>query len=106
MSLKDNFENMISQKDKIIVEMVANLFRELTQRTPVDTGTLKSAWQIDKVGDGWILSNNMQYADTIFNGRRFAVDKMIGSKQLPDGVYPILQQFNNELNKRLEDLNG
>jgi len=78
----------------------------LQTKTPVDTGTLKTAWEFHKVGDGWLFSNNMNYASFIFNGRKVIDGKAIGSLQLPDGVFPILQRHNNELSRRLEALRG
>lgn len=106
MSLSSDFNEMIEKSDFIIAEMAANLLEELIKRTPVDIGTLKASWDMQKVGDGWLLTNNMNYASFIFNGRREVMGKMFGSLQLPDGVYPIIQQFNNQLQKRLNNLKG
>jgi len=105
MSLSKEFENLLSDKDKIVSKMVLNLYSELVKHTPVDTGTLKTAWELKKVSSThWVLSNNMEYADIIFRGIRAGVTG--GSKQLPDGVYPIVQRFNVELEEELSRLKG
>ena len=100
------FQAFTKQAEFIIAEMATNLLAELIQKTPVDKGTLKASWNMEKVGDGWLLSNNMNYASFIFNGRRLVMGKQLGSLQMPDGVYPLIQKFNNELQKRLDNLRG
>jgi hypothetical protein len=102
MTASEELKALIAKRDRVIAEMAANLFAELQARTPVDTGTLKSAWEMTKIGDGWLFSNNMQYASFIFGGIREVNGKKIGSKQLPDGVYPLIQDANKELQIRLD----
>lgn len=104
MTASEELKAMIKKRDKVVAEMATNLLAELTSRTPVDTGILKASWELTKVGDGWLLSNNMDYASYIFNGIRVIESKQVGSKQLPDGVFPILQLFNRELQRRLDAL--
>ena len=106
MSLTLEFEAMNAKAEFIIAQMAMNLFNELQTRTPVDTGQLKTAWEFHKVADGWVFSNNMGYASFIFNGLKVIDNKTIGSKQLPDGVFPILQRHNIELTRRLDLLRG
>ena len=106
MSLTLEFEAMNQKAEFIIAEMAMNLFNELQTRTPVDTGQLKTAWQFQKVADGWLFSNNMNYASFIFNGLKVIDNKTIGSKDLKDGVYPIIQRYNMELTRRLDLLRG
>jgi len=105
MSLSSEFQDLLSKQEQIINRYVVNLHTELIRSTPVDTGTLKSAWELKKVSaTHWVMSNNMEYADIIFRGIRAGVKG--GSKQLPDGVYPILQRFNLELQEELQKLKG
>jgi hypothetical protein len=101
MTASQELALLIKKRDAVVSEMAANLFAELQARTPVDTGTLKSAWEMTKLNDGYLFSNSMQYASFIFGGIREVNGKKIGSKQLPDGLYPILQDFNVELQNRL-----
>ena len=124
--LSDDFREFIAKKNRIVVEMVANLESELIKKTPVgapDTwkskppkgyrsGQLKRAWDVEKLSDGsYIFSNNMEYAESILRGIRIVPRKgggtmQVGSKQLPDGVAPILQKHNEELDARLKLLKG
>lgn len=102
MTLSGELKLLVDKKDRIIAEMATNLLSELIKRTPVDTGTLKASWEMTKINDGWLLTNNMNYASFIFNGVRVVQGKKIGSNQLPDGVFPIIQRYNAELQKRLD----
>ena len=110
--LSDDFREFIAKRDRLVAEMVMNLEAELIRKTPVDTGQLKAAWETDKLSDGsYILSNNMQYADAIFRGIRLVPTKgggmkTVGSKQMPTGVYPIVEKHLQELDKRLKNLKG
>ena len=110
--LSDDFREFIAQRDRLVVEMVANLEAELIRKTPVDTGQLKAAWQTDKLIDGsYILSNNMNYADSIFRGIRLVPTKSggmktVGSKQMPAGAFVIVEKHLQELDKRLKLLKG
>ena len=104
MSLSSEFHSLINDAYIAKATMVKSLENELIDKTPTDTGQLKSAWTTQRTSEGWILTNNMQYADFILRGRRRLGNRTVGSLQLPDGVYPILQQHNNELEARLKDL--
>jgi len=106
MSLVSDLQELEDQANRLIAKFAADLYAELVRRTPVDSGQLKSAWEMTKVAEGWLLSNNMNYASFIFNGRRVIDGHTLGSLQLPDGVFPILQRFNNELNRQLQELRG
>lgn len=107
MSLSSEFHSLINDAYIAKATMVKSLENELIQKTPVaekNGGQLKSAWTTQRTSEGWVLTNNMQYADFIFRGRRRVGNRTVGSLQLPDGVFPILQQHNNELEARLKDL--
>lgn len=107
MSLSSEFHSLINDAYIAKATMVKSLENELIQKTPAaekNGGQLKSAWTTQRTSEGWILTNNMQYADFILRGRRRLGNRTVGSLQLPDGVYPILQQHNNELEARLKDL--
>ena len=83
--------------------VASDLMSELVSVTPVDTGQLKGAWDLQKTSEGWRISNNMQYASILFDGRRIVSGKEYGSKQLPQGIQPVLEKYNiimqRELNK-------
>ena len=97
--------NEIYQKQLKVVDTVVNdLFSELIQITPVDTGALKGAWDLKKNdSDSWTLSNNMEYATIIFDGYRIVAGKAIGSKQLPAGKFDaVLAKYNIILKELLK----
>ena len=95
MTISQELED-IYRRQLSVVGIVANdLFSELIHVTPVDIGSLKNAWDIKKNSDeSWTLSNNLEYASIIFDGRRFVAGKAYGSLQLPDGLDPILARYN------------
>ena len=89
--------------NQTVNEVAVDLYNELVRVTPVDTGQLRTSWTFEKTALGYLLSNNMQYASIIFEGRRIVAGKTYGSKQLPAGLDPILMKYNiiltNKLNK-------
>ena len=90
---------------QILTTIVAELFDELIQNTPVDTGQLRTSWDMIKVNEThWTITNNMEYASIIFDGRRLVAGKMHGSNQLPDGIDPILAKYNQLLEERLNNI--
>ena len=96
---------LIYQKQMRVVDDVANdLFSELIHVTPVDKGTLKGAWDIKKTDDGYRLSNNMEYASVIFDGRRLVAGKWYGSEQLVEGISGILMKYNKILEIKLKNV--
>ena len=117
MTLSDELQLLVKKQQKIVAEGAADLLAELIARTPVSPtlkrkdgttyhtgGTLKSSWDMVPVGDGWLLTNNMNYASFIFNGLREVAGKKLGSTQLPDGVAPIIQKHNKIVQRRLNAL--
>ena len=114
MSLLDEYTDIISEKDKILAEIATDLFSELQTHsialgresgTPVDTGALRLAWELTKTKDGYTLSNNMKYASIIFAGFHIGTDgKLKGSKQLPNGIAPVLARYNKILQNKLKAL--
>ena len=83
MSLSSEFHSLINDAYIAKATMVKSLENELIQKTPVGSGQhsgqLKSAWTTQRTSEGWILTNNMQYADFILRGRRRLGNRNIGS---------------------------
>lgn len=104
MTPSEELAQLVKKQKAIVAEGAMNLLSDLQSNTPVDTGQLKTAWTINPVGDGFLISNNMNYASYIFNGRRIVDGKMLGSIQMPDGVAPFIQKHNNKIQKRLDAL--
>jgi len=96
-SLLNEYNNLISDVDKIVARVVADLFAELQRKTPVDTGALRQAWEVTQKGDTWTISNNLVYASVIFDGRQIVNGKAQGSLQLIEGIVPILDKYNRVL---------
>ena len=102
-SISEELDIIVRKKNKVVSKVAQSLLSELIHVTPVDTGALKGAWYIEKTPDGWRLSNNMNYASILFDGRRIVSGKEQGSLQLPGGINPVLAKYNiimqQELNK-------
>ena len=96
--LKDELTAIVTKSDIVVAKVAADMFAELIQITPVDTGQLKIAWDLSKTPNGWLLSNNLGYSSIIFEGRVVGSDGVVrGSEQLPNGLAPILDKYNRVL---------
>ena len=94
MTPSEAVEEIRKQQTKILSREVTNLYSELQTKSPVDTGTFKGAWQLEKVVGGWKITNGVQYATILADGRRFVLGKWVGSEQFPEGIAPILAKYN------------
>lgn len=92
------------RKNRIIDEVVRDMYSELIKVAPVDTGSFRSAWSIDKITNGWRISNNMEYASILWDGRRFVAGKSVGSLQWQEGGSPLLARYNNRIEKEFKDI--
>lgn len=113
------------QYKQVLDRVVADMFNEFSRITPVGNpstwkinegragkklykpagysgGQLKTSWDLTPQGEGWRLSNNMEYASVIFAGRRLVAGKMYGSEQLPAGLDPVLAKYNRILEREFE----
>lgn len=97
MTPSEAVEEIKRKKERIINEAVRDIFSELVKVSPVDTGTFRSTWDLQKTSNGWRISNNMEYASILWDGRRFAAGKTLGSIQWPDGGAPILAKYNERI---------
>ncbi len=77
--LQKNIERLQADMDKIniacVKELAARVLRSAAQRTPVDTGTLRSEWAVDNVwreGNFYNIEvyNPMEYAPYVEYGHR------------------------------------
>tara|TARA_R100000734_G_C3315042_1_gene106824 strand:+ start:1486 stop:1800 length:315 start_codon:yes stop_codon:yes gene_type:complete len=62
---------------KVLNEVTDDLFNEVRQLTPVDTGRAQSGWQIMRGGDTNIISNAVPYIEPLDKGH---------SDQAPEGM--------------------
>lgn len=103
MTPSEELALIMKKQEKIVAKYAKRLLRELVKKAPVDTGTFKSAWSIESKGDmEWRISNNMEYASVLFDGRHLVGNKWYGSDQWPEGGHGLLEQINNELEKELK----
>lgn len=100
-------ELMLLYKRQIqtVAEEVANLFARFLKNSPVDTGAFRTAWDFEQIGPtSWKITNDMEYAEILWDGRRFVAGKWFGSEQWPEGGEAMLQRFNKIVERRLNKL--
>lgn len=94
--------------DLTVKSAVVNLYSDLVEASPVDTGELKASWQPpEQVGKRkWVVRNIAPHATVIDDGlRKVPVNgkqKEVGSPQLPYGFSPIIEITEKELQKRFD----
>ena len=114
---------IVRAKDKVVANVARGLFRDLVRLAPVGNkrlwlnpnsapkgyqgGTLKSAWNIEKVSnDKWIIFNDTPYAE--LRTRPLIIDSngavLQGSKQNELGIDPIIEKWNNKLQDDLRKI--
>lgn len=74
----DLFNDLWDDEDK---KLATDLFSDLVQNTPVDTGALRQAWDLDLSGQPTV-SNPLPYAETVMNNGH--------SKQAPAGTLDLI----------------
>lgn len=90
---------------RTVAEEVANLFARFIKSSPVDTGAFRAAWDLRQSGPtSWVISNDMEYAEILFDGRRFVAGKWLGSDQWPEGGEVMLKRFNKIVERRLNKI--
>jgi len=104
MSFSAALDELVRKQKRVVDEIASDLFSELESVTPVDIGILKGAWDLEETLSGWRISNNMTYAEVIFDGRRQVGGQWYGSESLPDGLTPILKKYNILLQQRLDNI--
>jgi len=103
--LSDSFSELIKETEQAITNEVITLYSEFVKASPVDTGSFRSAWSLDKNKKySWSISNNMEYADILFAGRRKVGKKWLGSEQWIDGGESMLKEFENRIENKLNSL--
>ena len=100
--------NIIYKKQiQTVAEEVANLFTRFLKVAPVDTGAFRTSWSLEQTSPtSWELSNNVDYADVLFDGRRFVAGRWLGSEQWPEGGDVMLERFNRILDRKLKQIRG
>ena len=86
---------------KAINGITDDLYTEIKQKTPVDTGFAKKSWQ-KKKGRTNVISSDVDYVAILDKGRHKAVGRkgMAGSKQAPKGMTgPAIKKIERNIRK-------
>lgn len=105
MKIGEAFGELVKDAQKAIGREATTFYSELVASSPVDTGTFKSHWKVEKQTEyEWHITNNMVYASVLWDGRRQVGNKMQGSEQWAEGGDPMLLRSNKRLNEKLDSL--
>lgn len=98
MTLSAELEALNAEIERTIGLLVVKFFTDLQRQAPVDTGTFRSAWQIQTTGKlEWEITNSVVYASILWDGRRMVGKVHRGSEQWPQGGEPMLVALNREI---------
>jgi len=90
----NEFDDIIDDVNDKVHSEILNIYSEVINVTPVDTGDLRQHWEYLKLNKyRWIIVNDLDYAESINRGRRFVGEKTYGSLQLPDGWEPMITEM-------------
>ncbi len=115
---------IFAKQMRITEEEVMNLFHDFIKKSPVGnpetwvytkppykrkhpkgyhSGSFRAAWDISRKSDGsWVITNDVEYATILWDGRQFVAGRWYGSKQWPHGGQIMVEKFNRTLQKRLD----
>jgi hypothetical protein len=106
MTPSQELELLYAKQIKTVAKGVTNLYGDFIRVSPVaevNGGSFKAAWDLARKGDlSWSISNNMEYATILYEGRDPQTKK--GSNQWPDGGLPMLEKFDRELTRELDKI--
>ena len=120
--LSNSFNELMKETEQAITSEIVTLYGEFVKASPVGGyrklkdgrlvkikgyigGSFRSAWSLDKNKKySWSISNNMEYADILFAGRRKVGKRWLGSEQWADGGEPMLKEFEHRIENRLNSL--
>jgi len=104
MTPTEELKRLWEKQKEVINRRTTKLYSDLVRVAPVDTGMFKSAWTLDRLGEAsWRISNNMEYASVLWAGRDPITKK--GSKQWQHGGDPMLEEFKEDLQRKLDRIN-
>ncbi len=91
--LQVRFEGVGSTGNKLdralqsaIKTLASDMYREVTTRTPVDTGRARSGWRNNVQKTNFTLENNVPYITVLDKGRHMTNRGLRGSNQAPRGI--------------------
>lgn len=84
-----------SLQQQLVSEMALlakTVYKEVRNRTPVDTGRARAGWTSSSNDRGFVVENDVPYVPILDKGRHMTTRGMRGSKQAPKGIVgPSLQ---------------
>jgi hypothetical protein len=70
----------------IIQQLADDIYTEVRNTTPVDTGTAQKGWKKKMLKTRFVIDNNVPYVEVLDKGRHMTSKGMRGSKQAPKGI--------------------
>lgn len=128
MSLLSEYNNILSETDKVMGQIAVALHGQLIKETPVGDpslwlvnqgkdkanwsvpenytgGFLKQSWTpVERVKNGYIFSNTAIYADIALHERTVVRGKTYGSLQNPAGIDPTIKYYEKLLEQELKGI--
>lgn len=105
MTPSEELAKLYEKQIQTVAEEVANLFTRLLKVAPVDTGAFRSSWNLEQTSPtSWEITNDVEYASVLFDGRRFVAGGWLGSEQWPEGGDVMLERFNKILDRKLKNI--
>ena len=105
MTPTEAFKQMERDMKTAFKEECIGLYGEIVESTPEDTGDMKADWQYEfKDSFHFRAKNNMEYAGIIASGRFMHNGKWYGSMHLPFGYYPMVRDFADNLERKLDGI--
>lgn len=105
MTPSEELAKLYHAQIQLIAEEVANLFTKLLKSSPVDTGAFRASWEIERTSEtSWVITNDVEYAEILWDGVRMVAGKKYGSDQWPDGGDIMLERFNRMITRKLDKL--
>lgn len=69
------------------IQLLSNeVYKEVRNRTPVDTGRAKKGWTQKTTDNTFVIENRVPYIGVLDKGRHMTNRGMRGSKQAPKGI--------------------
>jgi len=101
----EELQKLYKKQIQTVAEEVANLFTRFLKVAPVDTGAFRTAWTLEQTSPtSWEISNDVEYASILFDGRRFVAGQWFGSEQWPEGGDVMIERFNRILERKLKQI--
>ena len=96
--LLNEFNLEVDKDIQKVTKLTVSFYAALKIVAPVKTGEFRRDWKLTEESPlTWTIENNMEYASTLWLGRRSVNGKMYGSDQWPRGGQPMYDRFKYDL---------